>query len=133
MPLLTQPFFNVLEGGFIPSVIYCFNSSFPFTTISHSPNKRRVTVQAIQPLTLESLTPLLKEIPNQDQITIKNWQAYPIMKKFDKDTLEFSPFQLGPSFYYVNAIEPVISSMEVEIMAARNIIRMVLADISPTS
>jgi prenylcysteine oxidase/farnesylcysteine lyase len=36
--------------------------------------------------------------------------------------------RLGEGLYYVNALEPVLSTMETETLAARNAVAMLLAD-----
>lgn len=133
--LINPSYFNLSRNDDVPETIFGFNASFPYTVINHSPETRRISVEGTQPITLDSLTPLLMETPHYDKITIKNWQAYPVMKVFDKSIPlrnQFPPIRIAPSLYYVNAVEPAISCMEVEIMSARNIVRMVLNDIKST-
>ncbi|KAG0699722.1 FAD/NAD(P)-binding domain-containing protein [Suillus ampliporus] len=52
----------------------------------------------------------------------KLWQAYPMLLP----TSEFPPVKLDQGFYYVNAFEPFISTMETETLAARNVVDLLL-------
>ncbi|KAJ6604259.1 Prenylcysteine lyase-domain-containing protein [Mycena vulgaris] len=55
----------------------------------------------------------------------KEWDAYPVLPP----TSSFPEIKLGPGFYYVNAFEPFISTMETETLASRNIVDMLLKEI----
>ncbi|KAF5359929.1 hypothetical protein D9758_014001 [Tetrapyrgos nigripes] len=48
----------------------------------------------------------------------KEWDAYPVLPP----TTEFPPVKVDTGFYYVNAFEPFISTMETETIAARNVV-----------
>ncbi|KAG5650639.1 hypothetical protein H0H81_011522 [Sphagnurus paluster] len=50
------------------------------------------------------------------------WDAYPKLTP----TATFPPIKLGRGFYYVNAFEPFISTMETETIASRNIVDLLL-------
>lgn len=52
----------------------------------------------------------------------KLWQAYPVLLP----TTEFPPVKLDQGFYYVNAFEPFISTMETETIASRNVVDLLL-------
>ncbi|KAG2753348.1 FAD/NAD(P)-binding domain-containing protein [Suillus brevipes Sb2] len=52
----------------------------------------------------------------------KLWQAYPVLLP----TSEFPPVKLDQGFYYVNAFEPFISTMETETIASRNVVDLLL-------
>ncbi|THV06108.1 FAD/NAD(P)-binding domain-containing protein [Dendrothele bispora CBS 962.96] len=52
----------------------------------------------------------------------KEWDAYPVLPP----TTEFPPVKLDTGFYYVNAFEPFISTMETETIAARNVVDLLL-------
>ncbi|KAF8845457.1 FAD/NAD(P)-binding domain-containing protein [Paxillus ammoniavirescens] len=52
----------------------------------------------------------------------KEWDAYPILSP----TAEFPPVRLDQGFYYVNAFEPFISTMETETIASRNVVDLLL-------
>ncbi|KAG1825546.1 Prenylcysteine lyase-domain-containing protein [Suillus subaureus] len=52
----------------------------------------------------------------------KLWQAYPVLPP----TSEFPPVKLDQGFYYVNAFEPFISTMETETLASRNVVDLLL-------
>ncbi|KAI0764680.1 FAD/NAD(P)-binding domain-containing protein [Fomes fomentarius] len=52
----------------------------------------------------------------------KEWDAYPVLTP----TTEFPPIELGEGLYYVNAFEPLISTMETEIIASRNVVDLLL-------
>ncbi|GLB36511.1 putative prenylcysteine lyase [Lyophyllum shimeji] len=52
----------------------------------------------------------------------KEWDAYPRLTP----TSTFPPVKLGSGFYYVNALEPFISTMETETVASRNVVDLLL-------
>ncbi|KAI0828535.1 Prenylcysteine lyase-domain-containing protein [Trametes gibbosa] len=54
----------------------------------------------------------------------KEWDAYPVLPP----TTVFPPVKLAEGFYYVNAFEPLISTMETETIAARNIVDLLLQE-----
>ncbi|KAI0225992.1 hypothetical protein L0F63_005716 [Massospora cicadina] len=130
--LLDPAFFNLEEGATLPSSIYGFNSSYPFTFISNDPEARRVGIESVVPLTIELLASMFTTPLVPSQLTFKHWKAYPVMDVKappQRGKGLFPPITLGPAFYYVNAAEPAISCMEVAIMSARNIVRLLLKDL----
>ncbi|KAF9268443.1 hypothetical protein L218DRAFT_919088 [Marasmius fiardii PR-910] len=52
----------------------------------------------------------------------KEWDAYPELIP----TTTFPPVKLGTGFYYVNALEPFLSTMDSETVAARNVVDLLL-------
>jgi len=54
----------------------------------------------------------------------KEWDAYPRLLP----TTTFPPVKLDRGFYYVNAFEPVMSTMETETISARNAVDLLLND-----
>ncbi|KAL0950720.1 hypothetical protein HGRIS_007496 [Hohenbuehelia grisea] len=54
----------------------------------------------------------------------KEWYSYPKLPPTDT----FPPIKLDTGLYYVNAFEPFISTMETEIIAARNVVQLLLSD-----
>ncbi|KAL0580679.1 hypothetical protein V5O48_001320 [Marasmius crinis-equi] len=52
----------------------------------------------------------------------KEWDAYPKLPP----TTDFPPVKLDNGFYYVNAFEPFISTMETETVASRNVVDLLL-------
>ncbi|TBU28194.1 FAD/NAD(P)-binding domain-containing protein [Dichomitus squalens] len=54
----------------------------------------------------------------------KEWDAYPVLPP----TTEFPPVKLAEGLYYVNAFEPLISTMETETIAARNVVELLLKE-----
>ncbi|KAF9229709.1 FAD/NAD(P)-binding domain-containing protein [Gyrodon lividus] len=52
----------------------------------------------------------------------KEWDAYPILPP----TTKFPPVKVDQGFYYVNAFEPFISTMETETIASRNVVDLLL-------
>ncbi|KAL4068392.1 Prenylcysteine lyase-domain-containing protein [Scleroderma yunnanense] len=52
----------------------------------------------------------------------KEWDAYPVLPP----TTKFPPVKLDQGFYYVNAFEPFISTMETETIASRNVVDLLL-------
>ncbi|KAG2160140.1 FAD/NAD(P)-binding domain-containing protein [Suillus bovinus] len=55
----------------------------------------------------------------------KLWQAYPVLLP----TSKFPPVKLDQGFYYVNAFEPFISTMETETIASRNVVDLLLHEV----
>ncbi|KAJ7630585.1 Prenylcysteine lyase-domain-containing protein [Roridomyces roridus] len=54
----------------------------------------------------------------------KEWDAYPVLPP----TTTFPDVKLAPGFYYVNAFEPFISTMETETLASRNVVDLLLKE-----
>ncbi|THH01023.1 hypothetical protein EW026_g1609 [Hermanssonia centrifuga] len=54
----------------------------------------------------------------------EEWDAYPVLPP----AKEFPPVKLGKGFYYVNAFEPFISTMETETIAARNVVELLMQE-----
>ncbi|CAF3671058.1 unnamed protein product [Rotaria sordida] len=54
------------------------------------------------------------------------WHAYP--RAPPKNDANFPPINPDKGFYYANAFESFISTMETQCLAAHNIIRLLLAD-----
>ncbi|KAI0644039.1 Prenylcysteine lyase-domain-containing protein [Trametes meyenii] len=54
----------------------------------------------------------------------KEWDAYPVLPP----TTEFPPVKLAEGLYYVNAFEPLISTMETETIASRNVVDLLLRE-----
>ncbi|KAF8557352.1 FAD/NAD(P)-binding domain-containing protein [Imleria badia] len=52
----------------------------------------------------------------------KEWDAYPVLSPSTK----FPPVKIDQGFYYVNALEPFISTMETETIASRNVVDLLL-------
>ncbi|KAG6812064.1 hypothetical protein H0H92_004595 [Tricholoma furcatifolium] len=52
----------------------------------------------------------------------KEWDAYPKLTP----TTTFPPIKVDSGLYYVNAFEPMISTMETETVAARNVVELLL-------
>ncbi|OSC98852.1 FAD/NAD(P)-binding domain-containing protein [Trametes coccinea BRFM310] len=54
----------------------------------------------------------------------KEWDPYPVLPP----TTEFPPVELADGLYYVNAFEPLISTLETETLASRNVVDLLLHD-----
>ncbi|THH12832.1 hypothetical protein EW146_g7327 [Bondarzewia mesenterica] len=59
----------------------------------------------------------------------KEWDAYPVLPP----TTTFPPIKLDRGFFYVNAFEPLISTMETETIASRNVVEQLLREEYGTS
>jgi prenylcysteine oxidase/farnesylcysteine lyase len=57
-------------------------------------------------------------------VTRKLWEAYPVLPP----TTSFPPVKLDKGFYYVNAFEPLISTMETETVSSRNVVDLLLKE-----
>ncbi|KAN0138475.1 Prenylcysteine lyase domain containing protein [Lactarius tabidus] len=54
----------------------------------------------------------------------KEWDSYPVLPS----TSKFPPLKLGDGLFYVNAFEPLISAMETQTIASRNIVDLLLRE-----
>ena len=54
----------------------------------------------------------------------KEWDAYPRLKP----TREFPPLVADERFYYLNAMEPLISTMETSTVSSRNAVALLLQE-----
>ncbi|KAG6891088.1 hypothetical protein C0995_014178 [Termitomyces sp. Mi166 len=54
----------------------------------------------------------------------KEWDAYPKLTP----TTTFPPVKVDRGFYYVNAFEPLVSTMETETVAARNVVDLLMRE-----
>ncbi|KAI0035282.1 FAD/NAD-P-binding domain-containing protein [Vararia minispora EC-137] len=54
----------------------------------------------------------------------KEWEPYPVLPP----TNIFPPVKLDEGLYYINAFEPLISTMETETLASRNVVELMLSD-----
>ncbi|KAJ3489421.1 hypothetical protein NLI96_g2134 [Meripilus lineatus] len=70
----------------------------------------------------EQLTNLFGEV---GWVYRKLWEAYPVLKP----TSEFPPVKLDRGFYYVNAFEPLISTLETETISSRNAVDLLLSEL----
>ncbi|KAL4250177.1 prenylcysteine oxidase family protein [Abortiporus biennis] len=55
----------------------------------------------------------------------KEWDAYPVLPP----TTTFPPVKIDTGFYYVNAFEPFISTMETETISSRNVVDLLLEEL----
>ena len=76
------------------------------------------TLASQEPSIPATETGLFRDITEVQTIA---WSAYP---KFTPRS-NTAPFQLHPNIYYVNAMEPVISAMETQVIASRNVWNLV--------
>ncbi|TCD60722.1 hypothetical protein EIP91_009628 [Steccherinum ochraceum] len=70
----------------------------------------------------------LEEMFGKGQVTWtyrRLFEAYPVLPP----TTTFPPIKLDEGLYYVNAFEPLISTMETETIASRNVISLLLNDL----
>lgn len=63
----------------------------------------------------------------KDKIIRKKWKAYPKMVKRKK----YPPIKIDRHIYYVNSMEPIISTMETEVLSGRNVARLIFDDLDP--
>lgn len=129
---LNPAYFNLKPWETLPQAIFGYNATYPIQYILNDYKHRRVDIESIVPLSIEQLDPMFIAPIAPNQITFKHWKAYPVptIKPLPlHGGRMFPPIILGPSFYYVNAAEPAVSCMEVEIMSARNIVRLVVKDL----
>jgi prenylcysteine oxidase/farnesylcysteine lyase len=58
------------------------------------------------------------------EVQTLEWRAYPAFAPRAKTV----PFRLHPNVYYVNAMEPVVSAMETQVIASRNVWNLLVED-----
>ncbi|KAI0035817.1 FAD/NAD-P-binding domain-containing protein [Vararia minispora EC-137] len=67
----------------------------------------------------------LDELVGERGWTFKHtWDAFPILTP----ATSFPPVHVAKGLYYVNALEPVVSTMETETIAARNVVDLLLSE-----
>ncbi|KAG7099795.1 hypothetical protein E1B28_001607 [Marasmius oreades] len=113
-PTLLTTFQNAREGGKAPE----FNSLSYHGKIKE--DERAVKIFSEERISDE----WLKRVFNGQVgwVYRKEWDAYPKLPP----TTVFPPVKLDTGFYYVNAFEPFISTMETETIASRNVVDLLL-------
>ena len=70
---------------------------------------------------------LLDEVfESRDAVEQVRWEAYPVLRPIG----DLPPFRLADGFYWVNAMELAVSTMETEAVAARNVANLVAAQLA---
>ncbi|ORX96453.1 FAD/NAD(P)-binding domain-containing protein [Basidiobolus meristosporus CBS 931.73] len=122
-------YFNVADG-LLPTDISVTSppgAKLPFNSLyrlaNYQPEKgiymyHLQTTGSLQPATLTHLFESLKK-----EVVQVTWNAYPTMTTTGVQQ-EF-PVELSPGLYYLNTMEPFISTMETETLSARNIARLI--------
>ncbi len=121
-------YFRLKERGELPgSVLTLENETIPFSSLGRvgaSPEGRPVykLFSRQQPSEV-----LLDEIfEERDDANQRCWRAYPILEPGD----DLPPFRLRNGLYWINAMEFATSTMETEVVGARNVSNLIGAEIN---
>jgi len=79
-------------------------------------------VSSADSLSEEVLTELFKD---RTQTVIRRWSAYPVLEPLNR----LLPFRLQAGLYYVNTMEWIISAMETQVIASRNVVNLLSNDL----
>ena len=121
-------YFNMKDVSQLPSSI--------LTSAEYKPDFRSLTMLSVdehgQSFKMFSDEPLNDDLLNElfqniSMIQRKQWKSYPKMTPKNIQRWTASKFILLPGLFYVNAFEPMISTMETEAMSGHNVARLVKA------
>ncbi len=129
---------SAMRGVFNPEYFNLDNSIDPPNTILTTKKMGPITHYSIQKtshdesvVTISSTEPInsvtFKDIFKNSPFSVFDhcWKAaYPIFKPLSK----LAPTRIDKGLMYLNAIEPMVSSMETSVLSAKNAVRMLLAE-----
>jgi prenylcysteine oxidase/farnesylcysteine lyase len=131
---LSAAFFGLNSRSNVPDlVLTTAESETPFSAITpvameaSAPDSARsiYKIASVRPLEDCLLNELFQSI---DDISSVTWRAYPRMEP----RVDSIPFRLTRGIYYINSIEDIVSTLETQLLASRNAIRLMLQDVSFT-
>jgi prenylcysteine oxidase/farnesylcysteine lyase len=86
--------------------------------LGHGTTNAVYKIQSREPLDDSLLNSLFTD---RNETLTHLWNAYPILSP----ARSYPPFLLSPAVYYINAIESVVSTVETEIVASKNVVELV--------
>jgi len=119
-------YFNLDNSINFPNTILTTKETGPITQYSiqkASHTESVVTISSTEPVNRTIFTDIFKNSPVS--IFDHYWEAaYPIFKPLSR----LLPTRIDKGLMYLNAIEPMVSSMETSVLSAKNAVRMLLAE-----
>jgi prenylcysteine oxidase/farnesylcysteine lyase len=126
---LNPNYFGLAKTEQIPAnILTQENENIPFSSIELC-KENKVSGQNIyrifsrQKLTEDLLNKLFRERSETKSLV---WDAYPVLTP----AASWPSFVLDQGIYYVNAMESAISTMETEVMGSKNVVNLLLKEIS---
>jgi len=124
---LSPVFFGLSEGGKLPALILTTETQdVPFSSISfvRSLDKRRNAVYKMQSREAVDDRLLFTLFVEMREVLRVRWMAYTALKP----TRNWPSFKLRKGLYYVNAMESVVSCLETEAVASKNVVGLLTRD-----
>lgn len=123
---LEPGYFGLASRDELPTMIATTDDArFTSTVIAREIDERRniYRVNANDELDDDLLDDLFSSIERVERFS---WEAFPV---YDPP-IEQQPFRIGDRLYYANAMESVASTMETEIVSARNVVGLLEQDLT---
>lgn len=115
---LSHKYFGLKSENDIPRTIYGFSNKTAYSVIDQKDGNTYISLvhnmndESIQEMFIGSI---------ENKIIRKKWKAYPRMVK----RKNYPPIKIDKNIYYVNSMEPIISTMETEVLSGRNVARLI--------
>ena len=129
---LAPAFFGLTQRSVLPDMVLTTEgTTMPFSVItpvavrnSEQDSARRLyKISSTRPLEERLLNDLFLNI---DDISSATWRAYPRLDP-KADSI---PFRLAQGLYYLNSMEDIVSTLETQVLASRNVVRLMMRDFS---
>jgi len=121
-------YFGLASAGDLPdAVLTVEDDTIPFSSfglVATAPDGAHVYKLFSREPVAESLLDEL--FSSRDVVEQIRWEAYPVLRP----SSDLPPFRLADGFYWVNAMEFAVSTMETEAVAARNVANLVAAQLA---
>ncbi|MCP4040003.1 MAG: FAD-dependent oxidoreductase [bacterium] len=118
-------YFGLVRAADLPdAVLTVENDAIPFNSlglVGASPDGTPIYKLFSRDPVAESLLDAI--FSSRDVVEQIRWEAYPVLRPSG----DLPPFRLDDGFYWVNAMEFAVSTMETETVAARNVANLVAA------
>ncbi|GAM26375.1 hypothetical protein SAMD00019534_095500, partial [Acytostelium subglobosum LB1] len=121
---INQNYINQPIGANIQNVLTSHNSSIPFFVAAKNPaGKCEDGRQVYKVFSRNSIDDsVFSSLFINHTLHVKHeWKAYPVLRP----TSVFPPIKLDNELYYVNAFEHACSTMETEVLASKNVARLI--------
>ncbi|KAG9126281.1 hypothetical protein FRC07_004092, partial [Ceratobasidium sp. 392] len=115
-----QSILTTSAGGVEPE----FSSLTYHETIQHNGQSKRIVKIFSKARVEDNWLEKVFGAGTVDWVFRKEWDAYPVLPP----TTTYPSINPAPGFYYVNAFEPFISTMETETIASLNVVDLLLQD-----
>jgi prenylcysteine oxidase/farnesylcysteine lyase len=129
---LSSAFFGLGPQAIVPDLVLTIDETTnPFSAIRLVSTQQYTQDSGRQLYKISSVRPLEKRLLNDlflniDDVASATWCAYPRLEP----KAESVPFRIGQGLYYINSIEDIVSTLETEVLASRNVVRLMRRDLS---